>query len=63
MLLVADFEGKQMEVLTLKGDVPLGTLVLPEGHSFLESKQKYSVADFQKLDLSVVDGIITSFIL
>jgi len=57
MLLVADFDsGKQLEVLTVKTEVPLGTLVLPEDHSLLESKQKYTVPDFLKLDLQIVEG-------
>eukprot|EP00026_Physarum_polycephalum_P003747 Phypoly_transcript_03761.p1 GENE.Phypoly_transcript_03761~~Phypoly_transcript_03761.p1 ORF type:complete len:780 (+),score=110.86 Phypoly_transcript_03761:141-2342(+) len=57
MVLVADFEGgKQMELLTVKGSVPLGSLVLPDGFSLLESKQKYTVPDFQKLDLQVQGG-------
>lgn len=60
MLLVADHDnGKQVEVLTVPDNttVPLGTLVLPAGHKLQESKQKYTVPDFQKLDLQVIDGV------
>jgi hypothetical protein len=59
MILVADFEGgKQVEVLTVKGgNASLGSLVLPDGFSLLESKQKYTVPDFQKLDLQVHGGM------
>lgn len=58
MLLVADHEnGKQVEVLTVGDNVPLGTLVLPADHKLQESKQKYTVPDFLKLDLQVVDGV------
>jgi methionyl-tRNA synthetase len=57
MILVADVDnGKQVEVLTVKSDVPLGSVVLPEGYR-LQEKPKYSVPDFQKLDLQVVDGV------
>lgn len=57
MLLVADHEGKHTEVLTVKGGVPLGSLVLPDGYTLLESKQKYTVPDFQKEDLQVIGGV------
>jgi len=59
MLLVADSDsGKQMEVLTVQGgEVPLGSLVLPEGFNYNNSKHKFLLVDFQKLDLQVIDGV------
>ncbi len=59
MVLVADSDGgKQLEVLTVKNeDFPLGALVLPSGFRLGETKQKYQVPDFQKLDLQVIGGI------
>lgn len=57
MVLVADYEtGKQVEILTVKSEVPVGTLVLPQGFKLVESKQKYTVPDFLKLDLQVIGG-------